>query len=1272
MPITLLTGVPGSGKTTRLVELLQDASASGRRVQTFFCSDAPGLATNEPVSVHRVIASRRPGLVYPIDHLVTAAEAGEILRAEPPGTLVAFEESQWFGREIVSFWLQASRRGLEVVAATPSGRQLAELQGHDYRVMRFALTCSVCGRREATGSVPGGEEANETVGVCDRCRRKLRRRTVRDLRTRLRARPPEPGKRVLQMPIELRAFRTWRVAEPGVRARTATLEALAHVARRDGPEQRPTALVLGCETGYFAHRLRQDRRRFFPVVGVDEDVGAITVARLVDGHFHIDSNTYLSVPYEEFLHEHGDARFDLVVATQPFTETIGRLEPDARAKALAAMVRATAGICLVEAARGPDGDWLRTALPLDPAIAQFGELDDHDDAASTVLVGVTADLVWWARKELAALGGRCAVCKKRFGRRRVPDVRSGSGDLILACDRCIRRLRGKARRRLRSLGALPPDAPSPVWERLQSVARAGGIAELGRPLGALVLGCGTGELCRRLDDWGATPVVGVDPDPEAISAARIAEAYLRDHHVAYVDATPGDYLRGADSSMFDLVYVARPAVATLEPEHVDALTSRTSGLCVFEVDPDHPVRLQSAFADVVELPASSDAPALLVASRHELGDEARDALAKGAQLCGVCARRASSYVVPDVRAGRDLAPLAICKHCLAELRRPARAVLAERLRAGEPRPGEEVLEYPVEVRDFSRWRVETVGAEAVWRELQTLVRAAGLPELARTLSVLVLGSSTGFYCRRFHDWGFWPVAGVEADESRLVDAQIVDAYLRDGRVAYSTGPYESWLAREVETLPDVVFASSRFTGDASLELLAAAAARAGTLCVFECGDPQTATALAEVLDGGEFLSVRTLALHGGTAILVAASRVELPQETTDAGQLCEICGRRPSSLVAPDVRAGREHAPVAVCRRCARRLRRRARRVLAAELRLTGPEPGKRVLAYPFPGVRGWQVADTDAEGVWESVQTAVRLSGIALDNAKLSAVVFGSSTGFFCRRFYEWGFEPVAGVEEDRHALVAAQIAETYLGNDRIAYSEGPHAEAVEGEADVDVVLASRSFSTRLAAAAAARTRGVAVFECADADTAAEIVQSLAGFPTVKTLRLPSGTNVVVAIRPELDKDAQYELDQLAYPALVARVRELVLRTVPAGTAAAVVSHGDDRLLELDGRRGLHFPQLDDGTYAGYYPATSEEAIEHLEELHGRGAEYLVVPAPQLWWLDHYAELREFLERSGEEIVRDPAGLIYALAGAPGRIGPNVSSISQSNSAGTKPSEST
>lgn len=50
------------------------------------------------------------------------------------------------------------------------------------------------------------------------------------------------------------------------------------------------------------------------------------------------------------------------------------------------------------------------------------------------------------------------------------------------------------------------------------------------------------------------------------------------------------------------------------------------------------------------------------------------------------------------------------------------------------------------------------------------------------------------------------------------------------------------------------------------------------------------------------------------------------------------------------------------------------------------------------------------------------------------------------------------------------------------------------------------------------------------------------------------------------------------------------------------VVSRGDSDLLNLGGRQAWHFPQTEDGVYAGYYPADSTEAITHLEVLRAKG----------------------------------------------------------------------
>jgi len=81
-----------------------------------------------------------------------------------------------------------------------------------------------------------------------------------------------------------------------------------------------------------------------------------------------------------------------------------------------------------------------------------------------------------------------------------------------------------------------------------------------------------------------------------------------------------------------------------------------------------------------------------------------------------------------------------------------------------------------------------------------------------------------------------------------------------------------------------------------------------------------------------------------------------------------------------------------------------------------------------------------------------------------------------------------------------------------------------------------------------------------------------------------------------------------------------------------------------LRDRRGWHFPQADDGRYAGHYPASSAEAIAELEALRERGASFLVFPDPSRWWLSHYVELREHLERRYRVECADELGIVYRL----------------------------
>jgi hypothetical protein len=115
-------------------------------------------------------------------------------------------------------------------------------------------------------------------------------------------------------------------------------------------------------------------------------------------------------------------------------------------------------------------------------------------------------------------------------------------------------------------------------------------------------------------------------------------------------------------------------------------------------------------------------------------------------------------------------------------------------------------------------------------------------------------------------------------------------------------------------------------------------------------------------------------------------------------------------------------------------------------------------------------------------------------------------------------------------------------------------------------------------------------------------------------------------------------------YDQLIHRIREVVEGVVPVGATVAVVSKGDEALLQLAGRQGWHFPRTDDGTYAGYYPADSATAIAHLEAMRAAGAEYLVFPATAFWWLEHYADFRQYLDQHCQTLQTNECCRIYEL----------------------------
>jgi hypothetical protein len=128
-------------------------------------------------------------------------------------------------------------------------------------------------------------------------------------------------------------------------------------------------------------------------------------------------------------------------------------------------------------------------------------------------------------------------------------------------------------------------------------------------------------------------------------------------------------------------------------------------------------------------------------------------------------------------------------------------------------------------------------------------------------------------------------------------------------------------------------------------------------------------------------------------------------------------------------------------------------------------------------------------------------------------------------------------------------------------------------------------------------------------------------------------------------------DLKRFPYEQLIFRVRRTVEAKLPKNAVVLVVSKGDERLVDLRGRIGWHFLRTEEGVYAGHYPADSAAAIQALERMRAKGAEYLLFPQVALWWLDHYAAFREYLDRHFRVVVRDDqTAVIYSIDRTNGR----------------------
>lgn len=347
MSLHVFTGLPGSGKSSRFIELVNSARSKGEPVCTFACSEAPALARREGPRVHGVLGCRRRGLTCRLDHFVSTATAVNILSNLSPGTLAAFEEAHFFGSEIVPHWLEASRQGVEILVSTPSVPQLQLLEGHPVIQTVFTIQCEKCGQAEASTFLVN-TESETTMAVCCRCSEELTEVARHDLIERLQRQAPHPGEKAIYQPIdELPECAAWKVVRPDSKARADLMvrlikEAGLPAAVAPNPA---TYLDIGCNTGYFCDRIQ---RLGFYTEGVDVVKADVEVAKILDSYFRRAHTCYVVQDAYAYLHDTQDRLFDVTSAFAVFQWLMIQTTVDRGIACLEWLFAKTKRLCFLE------------------------------------------------------------------------------------------------------------------------------------------------------------------------------------------------------------------------------------------------------------------------------------------------------------------------------------------------------------------------------------------------------------------------------------------------------------------------------------------------------------------------------------------------------------------------------------------------------------------------------------------------------------------------------------------------------------------------------------------------------------------------------------------------------------------------------------------------------------------------------------------------------------------------------------------------------------
>lgn len=258
--LSVYTGLPGTGKTTALINAMRGHQEAGGKVALFLSSEHEELTRRKNVKPGGLMGCRTVGLNFPIDFVCSTEEASSLLASMGQNELAVFDEAHFFRPEIVNSWITASNRGVTVLVGTPSYQQLRLLRKEKINDIILEVKCE-CGHATAT-EVVYKENLTFPTHFCKPCHAKYMNTEIDQLLDDVKESKPFPGELHTYQPFYSLDMSGWQLVRGDSEARLAIIRdaatrCAAVSAKLNEPVSQPTFLDLGCCSGFFADGMNE-------------------------------------------------------------------------------------------------------------------------------------------------------------------------------------------------------------------------------------------------------------------------------------------------------------------------------------------------------------------------------------------------------------------------------------------------------------------------------------------------------------------------------------------------------------------------------------------------------------------------------------------------------------------------------------------------------------------------------------------------------------------------------------------------------------------------------------------------------------------------------------------------------------------------------------------------------------------------------------------------------------------------------------------------------